>query len=108
MWARVLHIARQYGKDDERAKIYWKEFAATVEKLASDHGQVLSFAPSPTPDLLPSNPEAAIVLPSPESSGSSTASPTSGAFVEHDFKFLQVGSDVWTALQVGTVKAGMG
>lgn len=104
MWARVLHIARQYGKDDERAKTYWKEFAETVEKLAREHGQVLAFAPSPTPDSLPSNPEAAIVLTSPESSGSSTSSPNSMAFVEHDFKFLQVGNDVWTVLQARTVE----
>ena len=30
------------------------------------------------------------------------------AFVEHDFKFLQVGNDVWTVLQARTVETWIG
>ncbi len=101
MWARALHIARQYGKDDERAKIYLLDCEAAIAKLAREHGQILAFAPSPDPDtLLPSNPEAAVAS-SPDSFASSPAGSPNTLFVEHDFKFLQVGHDVWTVIQVG-------
>lgn len=101
MWARALHIARQYGKDDERAKVYLNDCEAAIAKVAREHGQILAFAPSPDPDFLfPSNPEVAIVS-SPNSSASSPAASPSTTFVEHDFKFLQVENDVWTVLQVG-------
>lgn len=101
MWARALHIARQYGKDDERAKVYLHDCESAIVKLAREHGQILAFAPSPDPEFLfPSNPEVVLVA-SPNSSASSPATSPGTMFVEHDFKFLQVENDVWTVLQVG-------
>lgn len=102
MWARVGDVAGKFGINDPRVKEYAKSMEVALNKLVADHGQVLSFAPSP--DLEAMFPEKGKDMTPITDQTSPSTSVTSGSpetnFVPHDFKFLQVGFDVWTILEV--------
>ena len=94
-WARLLHRAQSFGSSDIGVTAHLEFLEATISKLAEEHGQTMVFCPPPqVKDLYP--PPGQVVL-SPESTDTPAPEET---FVDHEFKYLQVGNDVWTVLQV--------
>ena len=94
-WARLLHRAQLFGSSDAGVTAHLEFLEATIAKIAQEHGQTMAFCPSPQlKDLYPRPGD--LVL-SPATSDTPAAEET---YVDHDFKYLQVGNDVWTVLQV--------
>lgn len=103
-WARTIDMARSHGPESIIIKERVSEMNTILQGLMKDYAQVLSFAPDP--DL--STAAGPTVMENEKvgspSESSTTESPSSENQVPFDFKFLQVGDDVWTVLQVGGLK----
>eukprot|EP00435_Cladocopium_sp_Y103_P054798 s988_g18.t1 len=98
-WARLLHRAKSFGISDPRVKSEVEFLEATVSKFAQENGSIMAFSPSP--QIEDRYPRPGELVPSPQGSESSSTSPASEeTWVDHEFKFLQIGNDVWTVLQV--------
>ena len=98
-WARTIEIARCHGPESIVIQERVSEMNTILQGLMKDYAQVLSFAPNP--DLSTTAGVTDMVnlkIGSPNDS-STTESPSSEKEVPFDFKFLQVGDDVWTVLQ---------
>lgn len=96
-WARLMHRAELFGSSDAGVTAHLEFLEATISKIAQEHGQTMAFCPSPQlKDRYPRPGE--LVLPL-DNSDTPAAEET---FVDHEFKYLQIGNDVWTVLQVSS------
>ena len=99
-WARTIDMARSHGSESIIIKERMSEMNTILESLIKDYAQVLSFAPSPDLSTTPGSTDMDDLKIGSPSESSTTESPSSGTQIPFDFKFLQVGEDVWTVLQV--------
>ncbi len=105
-WARLLQKAIDCGYDREVMEEKLRLMGYSLNKIMKEYAQVIPFAPDPEvnldqqTDLVKSDENL-----TPKSSTTSVASPLTGSSLDKnsvpfEMKFLQVGHDVWTVLQV--------
>lgn len=101
-WARLLQKAIDCGYDREVMEEKLRLMGYSLNKIMKEYAQVIPFAPDPKVNLDQNTKTGEIKTPS---STTSSESPLAGSSLDKntvpfEMKFLQVGHDVWTVLQV--------
>ena len=104
-WARAIECGRIHGYESPILNDRFTEIRTILNGLMQEYAQTIVFAPHP--DLkaygsktTDSTTDVPATEPSTPSGSSVASSAASAEQIPFDVKFLQVGSDVWTVLQV--------